>query len=187
MKFKNGKRLIRRRCGDGCGLITNYGKKYLPGHNRNTHTKEWKKKCSIRMMGNTNGKANKGKKQSEEHILKRALAQIKPNPNYQYGCEWQDPEYIKDLRKNYCENKDCKDNYKYLVNHHIYLDKKRCAPDDVITLCNPCHAWLHQMLAWHQKANLKDFIIINRPDHVSYIRKSNKQIIRINKVNNKNG
>jgi len=197
------KRKIRRRCKCGCGSITNYGKKYLRGHHRRNIklSKEMKKKIGKGNKGKIHTEESKEKMRgpkseearknmslakqnmSEETKLNISLGHIKYNPDYQYGCEWQDPEYRKDLCKNYCENKNCKGISKRLCNHHIFLDKKRCAPDEVMTLCNSCHPILHRLLEEEQykKINPKDFIIINRIDHVSYINKSTRKIIRINK------
>jgi len=204
------KRKIRRGCKCGCGLITNPGNKYINGHNtasRNIgniygkgnigkiHVEKVRKNMSLGQMGNTNALGFKHTKETKKKMslvkqniskktkLKMALGKIKFNPNYEYGCEWYDKEYKDDIRKDYCENKDCKKISKRLVNHHIYLDKKRCAPNEVMTLCNSCHMWLHRALqnGKTQKVNPKDFIIINRIDHVSYINKITRKIIRIEK------
>jgi len=192
-KFKNGKRLIRRICGCGdCGKITNYGKKYVGGHNRHKHTEESKEKMrkprseeakknmSLARIGNTSGRGLR----SKEAKLNISIGHIKPHPEDEYCDTWRDREYKKDIRKDYCENANCKGHYKRLSNHHIWLDKKRCAPKDIMTLCNSCHIILHRMLEseLHISANPKDFIIINRPDHVSYINKSTRKIIRIEKI-----
>lgn len=142
-----------------------------------------KKNISLSSIGNTNGRGNKDRRHSEKTKLKISLMKLKCNPNSKYCDVWKDKEYKNDLRKNYCENKNCKNISKKLDNHHIYLDKKRCAPWEIMTLCNSCHAWLHHKLKNSKRisADPKDFIIINRPDHVSYIRKATRQIIRINK------
>lgn len=52
-----------------------------------------------------------------------------------------------------------------------------------MTMCVSCHATLHLLLL-HRKngkptADPKDYIIINRPDHVSYIHKKTHKIIKI--------
>jgi len=138
-------------------------------------SEEHKKKTALALMGNTNAK---GHKQSKEHILKNSISRIKINLKYPYCDTWHSREYRKDIRKDYCENKNCKGHSTKLDNHHIFLDKKRCAPDEVITLCCSCHTWLHHKL---RKYNLEDLIIINRLDHISYIHKSTRTIIRINK------
>lgn len=171
------KRKIRRRCKCGCGGITNYGKMYVLGHqNRGQKFSETHKK-NISL-------ARKGIEFSDEHKLNLSLAHIKNNPGNPYCGIWKDEEYKKDLKKDYCENADCKRNFKYLCNHHIYLDKKKCAPIDIMTLCNPCHCILHHALQEKRYAiaNPKDFIIINRPDHLPYIHKKTHKIIRINKA-----
>jgi len=217
------RKLIRRICGCGdCGRITNYGKRYISGHNKPMLGKKQsdatKKKMAVASKGNTNRRGKKcseeskaimsivkiGKKPSEEtkkkislgmmgninalnykHTeetkLKISIGNTKSHPNDKYCEIWRDREYKKDIRKDYCENKNCKNNYKCLGNHHIYLDKKRCAPEDTMTLCNPCHAILHWQLQNNKSisVNPKDFVIINRQDHVSYINKSTQQIIRI--------
>jgi len=140
-----------------------------------------------KMMGNTYGcgprseetKRKMRKPKSEEHIKNKVITSIKPHPKDEYCDTWRDKEYVKDIRKDYCENANCKKISKLLVNHHIWLDKKRCAPDDVITLCRSCHVWLHRALedGKRQKVNPKDFIVINRLDYVSYINKKSRKII----------
>ena len=156
-------------------------------------SEEARKKMSITKLGNTNALGHKHSKetkkkmslaklnQSKETKKRISLSNIKYDPNYPYCDIWKDKEYKKDIRKNYCENLDCKNNYKRLNNHHIYLDKKRCAPNEVMTLCNPCHAILHRLLeiGKTKPVNPKDYIIINRPDHVSYIYKPTREIIKI--------
>lgn len=209
--MKKKKKKIRRRCKCGdCGLITKPGNKYIHWHHKpmlnKKQSKEFKKNMSIRLIDNTYGRGNKGRKQSKEQRLNNSLAQIgntnalgykltkeqrlknclahiQYDPNYSYCDIWKDGEYKKDLRKDHCENKNCKRVSKRFVNHHIYLDKKRCAPNDIMTLCASCHAWLHaQLQNGKQKANPKDFIIINRPDHVTYINKKTRKKVLINKI-----
>lgn len=147
---------------------------------------EHKREISEALQGNTN---SFGYKQTAEAILNRSLAQIKYDPDYSYCEIWKDKEYRKDIRKDYCENIDCKKDYKRLDNHHIYLDKKKCKPIDIMTMCASCHAILHKLLqrGKNKAANPKDYIIINRPDHVSYIYKKSHEIIRINKKELNNG
>lgn len=144
-------------------------------------SEEHKLKISLRNIGNIYGRGNKGKKRSKETKLQISLAQIKYDPNYQYCDIWKDKEYKNDLRKNYCENANCKNKSKRFVNHHIHLDKKRCAPNEVMTLCDSCHAILHRLLEikYHIPVNPKDYIIINRPDHISYINKETRKIVKI--------
>jgi len=164
---------------------------------RKPKSEEHKRNLALAKIGNINGRGNKGKFKSEqhkrnmrgpkskEHILNSSIARMKPNFKYEYHGVWYDLEYREDLRKDYCENKNCKKISKQLHNHHIFLDKKKCTPKDVMTLCNSCHQILHWQLrdGQTQKANSKDFIIINRLDHVTYIYKSTRKIvIRIEKV-----
>ena len=156
------------------GNVHNLGRKFSEEH---------KKNMSLSLIGNTNSIGNTsrlGKKHSFKSKLKMSLAKLKCDPNYQYCDIWKDIEYKNDLRKDYCENLDCKSN-SALVNHHIYLDKKRCAPNEVITLCRSCHPILHRRLQrkQHIVANYLDYLIINRPDHISYIHKKSKEIIKI--------
>lgn len=200
---------IHRRCKCGCGGITNYGKKYIWGHNwRNKkHSKEHRKKLSLSRMGLSkeprkirrrcecgcgnitnygkkyiNGHSMFGKKHSEETKLNLSLSKIKYDPNYPYCEIWKDRKYKKDIRKDYCENIDCRSDYERLDNHHIDLNKKHCSPENIMTLCRNCHLILHHKLrAKRYTTNPKHFIIINRPDHVSYVHKLIHKIIRINK------
>jgi len=147
---------------------------------------EHKKNMVLGLIGNTNGKGNKNKPKSKEHkrnmcgpkskehILNQSISNTKCNPDDEYCDIWRDREYKKDIRKDYCENINCKGRSKKLHNHHIYLDKKRCAPNEVMTLCCSCHVWLHNKL---RKYNPEEFIIVNRSDHVSYIHKSTRNTL----------
>ena len=175
-----GKTKIRRRCKCGCGEITNYGKKYVHGHNRKNmkHTVKTRKKISL---------AQVGIKKSKGSILKRSISHIKYNPDDPYCDIWRDREYKKDLRKDYCENVNCRGNCKRLNNHHIDLNKKNCHPKNIMTLCVSCHVSLHGKLQDGKKiiVNPKDFLIINRSDHVTYInKKTRKKVVNIKKVSN---
>lgn len=143
-----------------------------------------KRKMSLAAIGNKKGKGNKDKKRSDEAKIKMSLSKLKCNLNRPYCDAWRDKEYKDDIRKDYCENKDCKGNYKYLCNHHINLNKKDCKPINIITLCRSCHMTLHQKLSWQIAANLRDYIIINRPDHISYIHKKSRRKIRIERITN---
>ena len=146
-------------------------------------SEESKLKMSLAHMGNKNAF---GYKHTKEARLNMSLAHIKYDPTSQYCEIWRDREYTNDIRKDYCENVNCENNYKQLNNHHIYLDKKRCAPNDVITLCVSCHVSLHHKLREDMPtANPKNYIIVNRPDHVSYISKPTRKIVRIIKINKK--
>ncbi len=56
--------MIRRRCKCGCDRLTNYGKKYVYGHNRKgkigiKFTEEHKRKISLALIGNTNKRGTK--------------------------------------------------------------------------------------------------------------------------------
>lgn len=186
---------IRRRCKCGCGKITKPGNKYIPGHhsigntygkkNKNKNpSKKSRTKMSLSAMGNTNAKGNKGKRHSKETILKRSISRMKCHPNYPYCDIWKDEEYKKDLRKDYCENIDCEENYKRLNNHHVDLDKKNCHPFNIVTLCNSCHSILHHKLRNGRRisAKPKDFLIINRLDHITYINKKTRNRITIRRI-----
>lgn len=198
---------IKRRCKCGCGNITNCGRKWIRGHGwtGKKFSEEHKKNLSIAHKGKKLSKkcklnmslarqnvskktkrkislALKGHKHSEKTKRKISLTKIKYDPSYEYCDIWKDKEYRKDLRKDYCENIDCKKISKKLNNHHIYLNKKRCAPKDIMTLCNSCHITLHRSLQenrYKYKANPKDYIIINRPGHISYIHKKAREIVKI--------
>jgi hypothetical protein len=155
-------------------------------------SEETKLKMSLGLMGNTNGKGNKGNKgkvRSEESKLKQSISNIKYDPNYEYCDVWRDCEYKSDLRKDYCENKNCKNNYKRLVNHHIDLDKKNCHPKNIMTLCNSCHIILHAKLQGGKRyiISSKDFVVINRLDHIAYINRKTRKKIIINRIGEENG
>lgn len=192
------KRKIHRRCKCGCGKITNCGKKYVRGHNRLgcKHSKESKKvmslakqnmseetkrKISLAGMGNKN---MLGFKHSDETKIKISLSKLQQcDLNYEYCDAWRDRSFSNDLRKNYCENINCEDKSKKLNNHHINLNKKDCRPVNIMTLCVSCHKSLHLYLLRQKNgrptASPKDYIIINRSDHVSYIHKKSRTIIKI--------
>lgn len=121
---------IRRRCACGCGEITNYGSIWIRGHNPSDNLTKL------------------GQKLSEEVKFNMSLGQLKRryNPNSLYCAIWADRSYKRDIRKDYCENVDCNNTYERIGLHHIHLDKKRCAPNDLMTLCNPCHSILHKKL-----------------------------------------
>lgn len=167
-------RKIKRLCACGCGQVTSPGRRWMPGHNSHKHTKESRFKMSLSQMGNTN---SKGKIPSEKSRLKMSLAHIKYNPNYKYCGAWQDKEYIKDLRKDYCENADCKGKYKRLHDHHINLNKKDCKPFNVMTLCCPCHMSLHRKLG--KNTDHKNYLIIIRKDRITYTHKRTRKKITL--------
>lgn len=176
---------IHRRCACGCGGITNPGMKYVWGHNTRCFSKEAKKKKSLALMGNTNGKGAKGKFVSLETRLKLSLANIKHNPDYEYCGAWKDKEYKNDLRKDYCENAECEGNYKKLDNHHINLNKKDCRPSNVMTLCDSCHRTLHNRLYYlnnKKRADYKNYLTIIRSDKIIYIHKETKRKIIIRRI-----
>lgn len=155
------------------------------------HSEETKRKISLAHQGKKFSAESKRKmslakqNQSKETKLKISLSKLRRNPNEKYCNIWRDIEYRNDLRKDYCENVECKKRSKRFCNHHINLDKKCCHPENIMTLCNSCHASLHLRLLRQENgiatAIPKDFIVINRPDHVSYIHKESREIIMINR------
>lgn len=170
---------IKHLCACGCRQITGPGRKYINGHNRKgiKPSEETKIKMSLAQMGNAN---SLGHKHSKETKQKMALSKIKDNPNYEYCGAWQDKEYKKDLKKDYCENVECKGNYKQLSNHHINLNKFDCKPFNIMTLCSSCSSTLHWKLdsiANIRGANHKNYLTINRKDHITYVLKKKRQII----------
>ena len=192
---------IHRRCKCGCGQITNPGKKWINNHDKRNVpspmkdrrlSEKIKLKMSLAKMGNTCGRGNKGRvfseetkrrmslaaqNRSEKARLNSSLAHLKCNPNYQYCDEWKDRLYRKDLRKDYCENAECRKISKRRINHHINLNKKDCKPYNVMTLCRSCHQSLHRKL---ELGNIKivdpkDFITAIRKDKVVYIHKRTRK------------
>jgi hypothetical protein len=172
-------KLIRKRCACGCGQITNPGRRWIVGHNRRRIkvSKETRKKLSLAGRGNINAEGREGKHHSEETKNKMALSHFKCNPNRQYCDVWRDKEYKDDLRKDDCENVECKGNYTQLLNHHINLNKKDCRPSNVMTLCKNCHMLLHHKLGLG--ANHKDYLTIIRTNKITYIHKATKRAITI--------
>ena len=103
-------------------------------------------------------KANKGRKQSDEHIRKRMIAHLghtricdDKNPNWQGGIS-NDPyctiwkrkefkEYFKERDSNKCQNPICCGNSNHLPLHRIHIDndKQNCHPDNIILGCNSCN------------------------------------------------
>jgi hypothetical protein len=205
---------IHRRCECGCGKITKPGNKYINGHhlfgNTNTlgykQSEDHKNKISESLMGNSNSKGSKrsegtklkqsifmmgniyakGCKHSDEVRLKNSISHIKYDSNYEYCDIWKRREYKRDLRKDYCENINCRNNCKLLVNHHIDLDKKNCHPSNIMTLCVSCYTALHNKLrdGGIMAVNPKDFLIINRVDHISYVNKRTRKGIIIRRIDN---
>jgi len=172
---------IHRRCRCGCGEITGLGKRYVQYHHGRCFSKETIRKLSLASMGNT---SHLGHKHTKDTRLKMSLTRLKYDPSYEYCEAWNDREYVKDLRKDYCENADCKGIYKRLGDHHINLNKKDCRPSNIITLCTSCHSILHHQLGRKQfkkgeSVNYKDFLTIIRKDKITYINKKTKKKIII--------
>jgi hypothetical protein len=167
---------IHRRCACGCGAITNLGKKVIHGHNQpwkgKHHSKRTKQKISL---------TKEGVNLSKEHKLKIGLGNLRQHPDDKYCEAWRDKEYKDDLRKDYCENVDCKGHCKELHNHHINLNKKNCRPFNVMTLCNTCHISLHSKLEYIINKriifNHKDYLTIIRKDRIAYIHKGTRNKI----------
>jgi hypothetical protein len=116
-----------------------------------THTPEVKKKMSLRMSGSGNPKFGKGR-----------LIVGKDNPNYGNGVKisgtnnpmWKGglsfENYTLDWKNTLRDSIRQRDGYECQVCgkpqqvrkfdvHHIDYDKKNCNPDNLITLCKPCH------------------------------------------------
>lgn len=144
---------IKRLCACGCRQITGPGKRWIHGHNQH------------------------GIKASKETKLKMSLSHLKCNPNRQYCDAWYDKEYRDDLRKDYCENRDCEGGCKRLGDHHINLNKKDCHPSNIMTLCTSCHSTLHQRLG--QGENHKHYSIVIRAKRIIYIHKGIKKTIHL--------
>jgi hypothetical protein len=81
------------------------------------------------------------------------------NPNWKGGisCEpycdiWSDKEYKADIKErdgNQCLNPYCFHGTKKLHIHHIDYDKKNCAPQNLITVCNSCNSHANYNRKWH--------------------------------------
>lgn len=166
---------ISRRCACGCGGVTNPGKKWITHHNLKKKSKETKKKISLSLVGNKNGKGNKGNKLSVDHKKNISISKFKDHPDDQYCEAWRDREYKKEIKKDYCENQDCKETCNRLSNHHINLNKKDCRPFNIITLCYSCHSSLHGQFI--QIKNKHDILTINRIGYIRYIHKRTRQVI----------
>jgi len=91
-------------------------------------TDEWKRNIS---------KAHKGKYESVKNDSK-------------YCSHWGDEEFRNDCMNSKCEN--CGSVNKLLL-HHIDEDKANCNPDNIMTLCRPCHARHHATLLWERRAS----------------------------------
>lgn len=84
-------------------------------------------------------------KMSTSHLLRRhALGEARTD----YCDEWFDMEYRNSCRKNICEScglvnlLSMKVYGLQLATHHKH-GKRKCAPDDIQTLCASCHARVH--------------------------------------------
>lgn len=73
--------------------------------------------------------------------------------NGQYCPIWKDKEYKKDLMER--DNHVCQNPYCYrtcpndLVLHHIEYDKKKCGPQDLITICRGCNRRVEDYPEFH--------------------------------------
>lgn len=181
---------IKRLCACGCGGITKTGRRWVNGHNKppggqipwnkgmkgiKQHSQKTKQKMSLTRQGKNN--PFYGKHHTKESKLKIAITKIKIDPNGEYCGAWDDKEYKKDLRKDYCENRDCEGHYKKLDNHHINLNKHDCRPFNIMTLCVSCSASLHWKLG--RGTNHKDYLTIIRKDRITYIHKETRKKITI--------
>ena len=125
------------------------------------HTEETRLIMSIKKKGHTPW--NKGISQTEETRRKNSEAhkgKIPWNkglkgvqfgelaPNWQGGKSFEDygiefnkelKQFIKNRDLNICQTPDCMNTERLCV-HHIDYDKKNNNPENLITLCNSCHA-----------------------------------------------
>lgn len=195
-------KLIHRQCACGCGEITSPGNRWINGHHTRGIRKsedhkrkislankghicseETKRKMSFSQQGHPVSKktrkkisiSRKGIKFSKEHIKNMSLARLKAHPDDEYCEEWRDRQFRKDCRKDYCENVNCKRNYKLLSDHHINLNPYDCRPRNVMTLCVSCHVILHWKLSGKNKTDYKDYLTIIRKDKIIYIHKKTKK------------
>ena len=93
-------------------------------------TDEWKKKLSIKAVGNKN--APRGEK---NHLWQGGKSFEK------YPVDWNNTLRQSIRERDHYTCKICGEkqgDYAYSV-HHIDYDKKNCNPDNLITLCKRCH------------------------------------------------
>jgi hypothetical protein len=102
------------------------------------------------------GAKSKGRHHSEESLIKRFTTMVEKRQFYisendDIYCDmWLDREYIADLRGVACEHCGITNMmnlhmFGFSLNTHHKYGKKKCAPDDIQTLCNSCH------IKWHVK------------------------------------
>lgn len=141
-----------------------YGKK---------HTNETR----IIISNSRKGKSSywKGKKFTEEYKQKirenHADFKMEKHPQWQGGKSFEiyPKEFNKNLKKfikirdNYkCQDPNCNKNYKKLHIHHIDYDKKNNNQENLITLCNSCHAKTNHGNRSNWIEYYKNIIINNR-------------------------
>lgn len=100
-----------------------------------------------------------GKRCSICSHIQQGISIMGPNhPNWQGGisCEpycvdWtkEYKEFIKERDGNMCLNPACLGNSSRLVVHHIDYNKKNCAIDNLITLCNSCNTAANVNRVWY--------------------------------------
>ena len=133
-------------------------------HTGKVLTKEHKEKLSAAKIGKPTW--NKDKKMSEEYCKtisenqmgrklteewKQSISEALSGKyesvanDSKYCGVWQDEEFRQDCMGDRCENCGATDK---LLLHHIDEDKSNCHPDNIQTLCRPCHGRHHATLLW---------------------------------------
>ena len=132
-----------------------YGKKLTKEHKqkiKDNHVGNRGNECSEETKQKISS-ANKGKKRTDK--IKQKISEIQKTktgnlaPNWQNGKSFEPypPEFNKKLkhlileRDNYtCQCPDCEHKTDVLDIHHIDFNKQNNTPENLIALCNSCHA-----------------------------------------------